>query len=623
MKDVKGVSLVEEQPSVDPNMLFLYLGELKTHYRKTLRCQLKKEKKKKLKRRLKTQIAHCKLMASYIDEDYDETKKTLYPMLEAGNITFDLLWALFKPNCIAYTPTYGSTDDPRCFKVDYANKESSFMRGEWYCIEGRYLEYDGKKFGLGDFAADLDSFKGARKITSLAAYPIEYHQDPEGLRKELIERGKKFVGLQGMNYRAHKGLAFMKKKKAIAKVNINGRVMIDPAIFRRINPNYPIAMFKPKEEEDPFKNGDDSDDECSGCCGGSDSEDDGLVPGAEGPLNMADSSEGKTKLKWVVDKDNKVHCVEVAVDEQGNEIVQEKLLDIDTGDGVGAQRFTEEELIIASPVVLGFAFSEKLWLEFPLSGISDIQWNDQAFDSLVLPSDHKWMVKGMVSSHKNNSTQTIDDVIQGKGRGIVFLLHGPPGVGKTLTAEGIAEYLRCPLYCVSSGELGTDPARLELELNRIMDITHSWNAVLLLDEADVFMERREPHDIHRNALVSIFLRELEYFQGILFLTTNRVETFDDAFQSRICMGLKYSPLGMKQRKEIWRNFVEKVKKCEEDRNLDMSGWDIGEAELVELSKKELNGRLVSCLYTVFLEVYMTDMFVDQKRCPQCSVHRQL
>jgi hypothetical protein len=592
MKDVKGVSLVEEQPSVDPNMLFLYLNELKTHYRKTLRTKLKKEKKKKLKRRLKHQISHCKLMAAYIDEDYEETKKTLYPMLKAGNITFDLLWALFKPNCVAYTPTYGSTDDPRCFKVDYANKESSFMRGEWYCIEGRYLEYDGKKFGLGDFAADLESFKGARKITSLAAYPIEYHKDPEGLRKELIERGKKFVGLQGMNYRAHKGLAFMKKKKAIAKVNINGRVMIDPAIFRRINPNYPIAMFKPKEEEDPFNQIEDSDDECSGCCGGSDSEDDGgLLPGAEGPLTLNDSSEGKTKFKWVMDKDKNAHYVEVPVDEQGNEILQEKLLDIDTGDGT-THRFTEEELLIASPVVLGFAFSEKLWLEFPLSGVRDIEWNDQAFDSLVLPSEHKWMVKGMVSSHKNHGTQTIDDVIQGKGRGIVFLLHGPPGVGKTLTAEGIAEYLRCPLYCVSSGELGTDPARLELELNRIMDITHSWNAVLLLDEADVFMERREPHDIHRNALVSIFLRELEYFQGILFLTTNRVETFDDAFQSRICMGLKYGALVAKQRKEIWRNFVNKVKACEERAGLDMSGWDVGEEELVELSKKELNGRLI-------------------------------
>lgn len=103
------------------------------------------------------------------------------------------------------------------------------------------------------------------------------------------------------------------------------------------------------------------------------------------------------------------------------------------------------------------------------------------------------------------------------------VLHGPPGTGKTLTAEGISELLKCPLYAVSAGELGTDSRYLEQELQRILDICHTWGAILLLDEADVFLEKRNLQDVHRNALVSIFLRQLEYFQGILFLTTNRVE----------------------------------------------------------------------------------------------------
>lgn len=114
-------------------------------------------------------------------------------------------------------------------------------------------------------------------------------------------------------------------------------------------------------------------------------------------------------------------------------------------------------------------------------------------------------------------------MIQGKGKGLVAVLHGPPGTGKTLTAEGISELLKCPLYMVSAGELGTDSRYLESELQKILDICHAWGAILLLDEADVFLEKRNMHDIHRNALVSIFLRQLEYFQGILFLTTNRVE----------------------------------------------------------------------------------------------------
>lgn len=105
----------------------------------------------------------------------------------------------------------------------------------------------------------------------------------------------------------------------------------------------------------------------------------------------------------------------------------------------------------------------------------------------------------------------------------IAVLHGPPGTGKTLTAEGISELLKCPLYMASAGELGTDSRFLEHELQKILDICHTWGAILLLDEADVFLEKRNMQDIHRNALVSIFLRQLEYFQGILFLTTNRVE----------------------------------------------------------------------------------------------------
>lgn len=145
--------------------------------------------------------------------------------------------------------------------------------------------------------------------------------------------------------------------------------------------------------------------------------------------------------------------------------------------------------------------------------------------------------QALVESHKYHAAESIDDVIQGKGKGLVAVLHGPPGTGKTLTAEGISELLKCPLYMVSAGELGTDSRYLEAELQKILDICHAWGAILLLDEADVFLEKRNIADIHRNALVSIFLRQLEYFQGILFLTTNRVEvSFDDLVNvsGRLC-----------------------------------------------------------------------------------------
>lgn len=192
---------------IDPNLLFLYHDELRTYIKKTLKARLRKAKKKKQKKHLERQIAQCKVLSGYLDKDYESVRKRLYPMLKAGNITYDLIWALFKPNTIAYSHTYGNKEDPRCFKADSVLKEGNFLGEEWWTIDGRYLEYDGTTFGLGDLAVKVDPFKGTRKITSLPAYPLSYHKDPEGLRKQLIERGKKFVALQGMNYRYHAGLA--------------------------------------------------------------------------------------------------------------------------------------------------------------------------------------------------------------------------------------------------------------------------------------------------------------------------------------------------------------------------------------------------------------------------------
>jgi ATPase family associated with various cellular activities (AAA) len=325
-------------------------------------------------------------------------------------------------------------------------------------------------------------------------------------------------------------MAYIKKKQTIIKININGRIMVDPAIHRRINPNYQISTVKPKEDEEYFEMSDDGSNGSCGCCGHSSSSDvgdhDNHTP------NSSDESKPRKRYRVIEGEDGEHLVVEVNSDDETDEIIPKKKLD-SLAHRSKEDFFTDDELLIASPVVLGFAFSEKLWLEFTVSGIRDVEWNEGAYDSLVIPDNHKSIVKSLVTSHKFSAAKNIDDVISGKGKGLVAVLHGPPGTGKTLTAEGIAELLKCPLYMVSAGELGTDPRVLERSLTDILDIAHAWGAVLLLDEADVFLEKRSIHDIHRNALVSIFLRLLEYFQGILFLTTNRVETFDDAFQSRM------------------------------------------------------------------------------------------
>ncbi len=184
-----------------------------------------------------------------------------------------------------------------------------------------------------------------------------------------------------------------------------------------------------------------------------------------------------------------------------------------------------------------------------VDAITPAVYQKNAFDRLVLDPKRKRIIQALVASHAGEST----GIVAGKGAGLVFLLGGPPGVGKTLTAEAIAETQERPLYTVGAGELGTQPGAVEAKLKEIFDMAVIWNAIVLLDEADIFMEARTKDDIHRNAIVAIFLRMIEYFDGILFLTTNRVDDLDDAFLSRISMRLLYLELDRHQRLQIWKD----------------------------------------------------------------------
>lgn len=247
------------------------------------------------------------------------------------------------------------------------------------------------------------------------------------------------------------------------------------------------------------------------------------------------------------------------------------------------------------PVLAGFSFQAKAWGVVLVSGLSEVTFNEAAFERLVMPASRKKLIEALVTSHKRinanggkdkESSSGTADVIAGKGEGTIFLLYGPPGVGKTLTAEAIAEVLHKPLYVVSMGELGTSPEALEERLQDILSLCVPWGALVLIDEAEMLLERRTKNDLVRNAMVCVMLRLLEYYSGILFLTTNRVESLDPAFQSRVQCALRYNELDVESRASIWRDVLRHVAggKVESDVDID------------ELAKHELNGRQIkNCL----------------------------
>ena len=203
-----------------------------------------------------------------------------------------------------------------------------------------------------------------------------------------------------------------------------------------------------------------------------------------------------------------------------------------------------------------------------MAPLSHVRPDLTIFNSLVLDPEIKLTVRALIGKFTSPSTANPSsppglspwpsDFIKAKGEGRIFLLHGPPGVGKTCTAECIAELTRRPLLALTSGDISTTPhaPSAERALSYFLSLGERFGALVLLDEADVYLEARRTRDLHRNGLVSMFLRALEYYKGVLFLTTNRVEAFDSAFTSRIHVALRYRALRDAERAQIWaQNFA--------------------------------------------------------------------
>ncbi|CAG8650752.1 391_t:CDS:10 [Dentiscutata erythropus] len=208
------------------------------------------------------------------------------------------------------------------------------------------------------------------------------------------------------------------------------------------------------------------------------------------------------------------------------------------------RKVKEEELYMCSPTFFGFSFTAKLWGQFYVDQVDEIKFDDDAFDNLIMDTNKKDIIMSLVKSELSGGL----DFISGKGGGCIFLLHGPPGVGKTLTAEAISEYLHRPLYAVSVGELGVTPKELEKKLNEILEVGRVWNAIILIDEVDIFLEQRSKNDVNRNAL-------------------------------RISLILKYYDLDESARAQIWRAFLDRA-----------DGKDKSQVDIDKLKQLQFNGR---------------------------------
>lgn len=198
------------------------------------------------------------------------------------------------------------------------------------------------------------------------------------------------------------------------------------------------------------------------------------------------------------------------------------------------------------PRVVVFDFSKGERIAIHVSCLTEYQYRSDIGDRLVIPEDHRNLIDMLIEGNG-----IFSDVVSGKGSGAIILSAGPPGTGKTLTAEVYSETSQRPLYSVQCSQLGIDVDDLEKNLGWAFARASRWKAILLLDEADVYVRARG-EDLVQNAIVGVFLRTLEYYDGVMFLTTNRSDLVDDAISSRCIARIDYTPPEPDLLRKIWK-----------------------------------------------------------------------
>ncbi|TLD14911.1 hypothetical protein PspLS_10843 [Pyricularia sp. CBS 133598] len=129
------------------------------------------------------------------------------------------------------------------------------------------------------------------------------------------------------------------------------------------------------------------------------------------------------------------------------------------------------------------------------------------------------IIKPLVHRYTDrNSKPWSADYIENEGNGQIFLLHGSPGVGKTFTAECIAEQTGKPLFALTCGDIGINEVEMERTLEKWLDLGHKRGALVLIDEADVFLEKRANSDLKRISFsMLVFVEQGAEFQDVLDL----------------------------------------------------------------------------------------------------------
>ncbi|KAI3397116.1 hypothetical protein diail_11177 [Diaporthe ilicicola] len=436
-----------------------------------------------------------------------------------------------------------------------------------------YIDHDGDEYGSVYNYLTVNQYNGEKDVTSLPVYPLRFSKDQERILRDLRARGEKFQKimsrstLSNLSYqgwtltRTPLGESIEEEEEGVSyrsPLYIDSDVIVD---FREAYQSRPwwkppfITLERhtvtPQSSDDRF------------------------------PITRWASKDRKE----VIRKDNEVVVYDdVVASLELNQLldgIQGKFLlapeDKSAAQTMAAKHLTEEDFALLPPRLFAYALRERKFVNANIRYMKVRPAGSNSFDKLRISEQHKSLIQSVVFEHfqkkeaqKQGIAQDLEisdqDFIRGKGRGLVILLHGAPGVGKTATAEAVSLAYDKPLFPITCGNLGTDPETVEEVLTELFRLANLWDCILLLDEAEIFLSPREKKDdnLQRNALVSVFLRILEYYSGILFLTTNRSGALDEAVKSRVHLSLLYPHLGYRDTISLFKMNIDRLAQIEKE-----------------------------------------------------------
>lgn len=360
-------------------------------------------------------------------------------------VAFENLWLLYKPGSIVYKRRNDTLLGLVVVGATKFNREPAAEKAAdrvtHYEVEAWYYEYNGNVLTRTSTISRIEQYEGDQSILSLPLIPAKIYDKVDGGigRSRLRTRGERLLEITKAGF-AHRMYAH-------SRSSYHGQIVLDPAVY-----NERLAEQKRYQ------------DRCS------------------------------RDYEWQWD----------VLPEEDLDPSMEQLEDPEPTDGRGYKRLNDyheldpskpeqyqllmpDGVMLLYPRVGGLALTTKRWMRFEIEGISrDIPCAqpNQLQECLVAHEDDREVLRTALCKYPDQA-----DFVPGKGEGQVFLLHGPPGTGKTLTAECVANDLRRPLISLTWNDFHGAGGE-EQFLRRWFDLASKWGAILLIDEADVFLEKR-------------------------------------------------------------------------------------------------------------------------------------